>query len=238
MDLKQKRLETIYVTLDVLLDTRLGTLARISDTAASVALATDYHTRDQDIFTGVDMEKYRWHYRARDLETLKLSACTAGIQLLRHLVGSLTEQAIARPYHDGCRVVVNTAPYLLDSEDTLEIGRAVASWMQGIAPVDMISVPDLYLTPDYCRSEYAMMLMYEYEEWMNIQAKNFETSRMSDVSVFVPALYFGAKPTKAELAELDENAPHPLRAIEMLASPLVDLKLIDVKYFSILKPTA
>lgn len=234
MSQNKKVIEAIYVELDALLDTRLSTIARLDDAAATRALKNGYHTRVDDHFEGIDVPAYRDLYQKRDIVTLAGSVATDMLKLLRHLVGVLAEQAIARPYHDGSKIVVNLYPYRLSKEEQEEIGRAVFVWMEGIAPVELVFITPNDLTPSHCKNAYSMMIVYEYENWMNLHAAAFEHTRLPQVTMFVPALYFGKTPTPAELEQAIKEAAHPMRALELLASSIIELKLIDIKYFSIL----
>lgn len=227
-------IEHIYVTLDVLLDTRMGTLARMGKELAANVLEQGYHTRQDDNFPGVDIQQYKQMYAERDVTTLAHSTVTDGIKLVKHLVGVLTEQAIKRPYHDGVKIVVNIYPYKLTGEEKEQIGRAIAAWINGLAPVELVEIQPKDLTPKHCKSSYAMMIVYDYEEWMNLHAEAFEQTRLPEVTMFVPAIYFSKTPTAEELDQIRKEAAHPMRAIEMLASPLIELTLIDVKFFSVL----
>jgi hypothetical protein len=75
--------------------------------------------------------------------------------------------------------------------------------------------------------------MYHYDQWMEAHAKAFETTRLGDVTLFGPALY-SKKPTDDELAREIKEAAHPFVAAEMLASPLIHLKLIPAQHFSVI----
>jgi hypothetical protein len=227
------RLETIYVELDVLLDTRLGTIARISQEAAEKTLSEEYFKRDVDDFVHVDMDQYRALYAQRDVETLKHSMCTLGMDFVKQILIKLDQQGATRPYHDGGRLVVNTYPYLLSEEERNEMGLAIAAWIDGIAPVELTYIRPEFLSPEICRMQYASMLMYEYASWINMHVKAFETVRLSTVTLFAPALY-AVKPTDEQLLQAFQEGAHPMRATELLTAPLIDLRLIDAKYFSIL----
>jgi hypothetical protein len=51
--------------------------------------------------------------------------------------------------------------------------------------------------------------------------------------MFSPAIYFKDElPSEAEMAKCKAEGVHPLKAVEAAASPLVELNLLDVKYFS------
>lgn len=231
----QQSRQSIYVPLDVLLDTRLGTLARIDDVAAANVIESGtYQTRQNDEFAGFDKVVFDQQYKDRDVETLKLSMVTEAIQFLRQLVAVLTEQAIVRPFHEGAKIVVNIYPYTLSQEEQVDIGRAIEAWMQGMAPVELVAIPTKDLTPAYCKDMYSLMMVYDYEEWLNVHAEAFVHTRLSEVTMYVPALYKVHTPSAEELERTVKEAAHPMRALELLASPLIDLKFIDVKFFSIL----
>lgn len=233
------KLEPVYVELDALLDTRLATLARMGEDVASKVLESGYLTRKSDDFSfaGVDKETYRTLYETRDENTLALSTVTNAIQLLKRLTSLLTEQAIVRPFHDGGKIVVNTFPYSdLTSEERDTLGKAIAAWTRNSAPIELVHIHPKDLTPQHCKNSYSAMIVYEYEDWLNMHTAAFEQCLLSDVTMFAPAIYFaGFVPTAEELEKITREADDPFRAMERLASPLINLQLIDVSTFSILQ---
>jgi hypothetical protein len=231
-----KKLETIYVDLDVLLDTRLGTIAILDQNIAEkLSVDENYQKRLSDDFEGIDLDLYKELYKNRDVTTLKHSVVTNAISLLRHLVSVMAEQAITRPYHDGLKIVVNTHPYILSGEEMEEFGKVISVWLDGLAPVELVSIPTKDLTPVHCKT-YAIIIKYDYEEWMNMQGEAFKATQLPTVTLLVPAIYFVKTPTDAELKKTMKETTHPFKALEVLASPLISLTLIDVSHFSILKP--
>lgn len=227
---------TVYVELDVLLDTRLGTLARISDEIASaVLLSGNYHTRVSDDFPGVDKDVYQQQYKNRDVETLRKSVVTNAVPFLRHLVVVLTEQAIARPYHDGVKVVLNTFPYQLTGVEQEEILLCVKHWLNDHAHVELVFIHPTDLTPLHCTQQYSMMFVYEYAEWLNLHTPAFAHTPIPSVDMYAPELY-SKVPTEEELAQVTREAMHPFRATEVYVSSLIGLKLIEIQHFCVLSP--
>jgi hypothetical protein len=231
-----KKIETILVELDCLLDTRLGTIERMGVEHAARVLTPAYLARQQDVFDGVDRDEFRRLYQARDVETLKHSKLTNLATRLRDLTTALSEMAIARPYFDGVKIAVNTYPYQLDAETSEAVGKAVAVWAGGVVPVELVSIRPEQLTPALVKTSFAMLFMYEYERWMDMHAEAFKDTRLNEVHLIAPALYFNEQPDEKVLKGLVRDAAHPFVAMTMLASPLVGLELIDVKYFSIVEP--
>lgn len=227
--------QAIYIEYDALIDTRLGTLARInSDVAKSVLESGTYHTRLNNEFPGIDKTEFAEMYQKRDVDTLKMSIVTNAIRLLVDLVGTLAEQAIATPYHGGSKIVVNTYPYKLSAEEKDTIGLAIRGWIGNLAPVELVHIATKDLTPRYCKDTYTLMIVYDHQEWMTTHAQAFIETRLPEVTMYVPALYFENTPTTEELEKLYKEAAHPMIALEMLASPIIQLKVIDVSFFSIL----
>jgi hypothetical protein len=66
-----------------------------------------------------------------------------------------------------------------------------------------------------------------------MHAEAFKDTRLNEVHLIAPALYFNEKPDEKTLKSLVRDAAHPFIAMTMLASPLVGLELIDIRYFSI-----
>ena len=232
---KSKKLDSILVSLDCLLDTRLATVSKINlDIANKLLDGDDYHTRDQDVFVGIDKEYFKEVYKNRDIETLKKSSLTNIVPLLRHLVSKLKEQSIVRPFHDGGNIVVNMYPYKLTIDEQDEICAAIAVWMQGLAPVSLVNLSPTDLNPIYCKNNYALMIMYDYEEWLEVNAKLFLKTQIPEITMFVPAIYFVNKPTKEELDKMLRESMHPMKAIKTLAMGIISLEIIDVVFFSVL----
>lgn len=228
-------LETIYVDLDALLDTRIGTISLIDNSAVSKILSSNtYHSRDMDIFEGIDNDTFKDKYKNRDKNTLVNSMLTNMVPLLGELVNKMLSQAINRPYHDGARIVINYYPYDLNNDEIEEICKAISVWLKECAPVSMISMSPKNLTPRFCKNNYSLMIKYDYEEWLDINANEFKNAQIPDITMLVPALYFNNKPSDEELAKITKKTMHPMKAIEFLASPLIGLELIDVAYFSII----
>lgn len=239
--MSQKTIATVYAELDAILDTRMGTLALFGDDVVEqVLLEGNYHKRESDQFTGVDSRVFRDRYAKRDVETLKRSRPTKGLFLLNSLVRYLKEQATVRPYHDSAKVVINTYPYQLSQEEEVELGKVIVTWTSGLAPVELVHMRPLELSPVYVKQQsYSSMLMYEYDPWMSLHYSpdNRHATPIQDVSIYAPAIYFSDKPSEEVVEQLISAAAHPLQAIEIIGRALVGLNLIDVEYFSIIRPS-
>jgi len=229
----------IMVMLDCILDTRLGTLAKIDPVrAAKVLESGKYHTRNCDIFEGYTKEEFDKAYASRDEETLALSTVTEGISGLAEIVKQLRRQAIDRPYHDKVDLEINIYPYQLDEETQNQICLAIGNWIQFADSIRLVNIPMEQLTPDFCVENYIGLFMYDYDNWWNHHVEAFKKRLMPSVYLWAPAIFFKEPPSQDELDQIKrEKLPHPLEAMEMVASVLVTLQLIDIRFFSLPDPT-
>lgn len=226
----------IYIQLDALLDTRLGTIAQHwGDEVALNVLKTGYHTRMSDSFAGVDKDVYQAQYENRSVDTLVYSRVTNTGSLVRQLVAVLADQSINDPTHDGAKIVVNVYPYELTSEERDLMGKSIALWTDHLAPVELVFMRPEDLTPVHCKQNYSVMFVYEYEQWYNIHNAALNEVGIPDVDLFAPALFkVGNLPTAEELEQVTREVAHPFKATQLALAPVVHLQLIDVKHFSVL----
>jgi hypothetical protein len=238
--------EGLYIELDALLDTRLGTIAKLSNEAAQSIVSSDsYFSRDMDLFEGVNQIEYLNSYLTRDKMTLKKSVMTNAITFLKSVVRQLILQAVSGPTHDRVFVHVNTYPYAFSQDEVEELEAVVLYRLnEGIDPdspgYQLLSVQRVHfstkeLTPQHCKSHYGAMFMYDPWNWMNLHSKTFEKVRLPEVLLYCPKLYFNKRPSPEEIKDIKSqapNAPDVFTATEMQTSPLVGLTYLDVAQFS------
>lgn len=237
------KVDRIYVPLDVLLDTRLGTLAKMGEPYAEQIRDNGYLTRRVEHFDGVDMDAYRKAYAERDVDTLKHSVVSEGIRFVRDLVVEIRSQQAAGiaadPNSHGVEIVINTHPYALSEEEQSLIADMVDEWLVGIAEIKTISVAVEDLTVEMCE-DFSALLMYDYNEWMDnpktVDGFRRNTGKLAKTHLFAPGIFFVKEPSVEEMDQLGLKGMNPLEGIEALASPLIHLELLDVRLFSILTP--
>lgn len=235
---KEATVVRIMVMLDCLLDTRLGTLAKLDPArAAKVLESGTYHTRTNDVFPGFTKEEFLNAYASRDLETLEFSTLTEGVRAVNDIVSQLRKQSVTHPYHDKIEVVVNHYPYELDQATRDEIGLAISSWITAAHSVKMAFLSYSDLTPAFCDEQYGGMFMYDYDNWWNCHTEAFRKKLIPNVYLWAPAIWFADQPSEETIEQYKkEGLPHPMQAIEMVAAVGVKLQLIDVRFFSIPDP--
>lgn len=225
----------IYITLDALLDTRIGTLEKIDPELPLKVLSNNYYERTDDFFEGVDSTVFQELYAKRDLETLSKSVLTNAIKLVNDIVVNRLNESKTDSYVKDLKVVVNVYPYELDKETMIDIREAIVHWTEHLVPIELVSIPVAELTPIYCKTHFIAMIDYEYNNWLETHAEAFKTTRVSEIPFIAPALFYQKTPSEQELIAICKSGGHPFIAIEFMVSVFVKLTLVDVKYFSIIE---
>lgn len=233
--MKKPETSALLIELDCLLDTRLTTLYSFGESVMQKAFGERYYTRNQDVFPGVDDTEFKSRYQGRTKRSLEGAMATGMVAFVIEFVRETLLQNSRTPHHLAPKLVINTYPYVLDSE---EIENIVATFVtlteqQCDVEVTYLSIADL--TPRYVKRNFSIVVMYEYYKWLEFYSENevFKTTTCPEVSLIGPALYFKNLPTPAEVRKSQIEKITPFRAMELLAGPIINLVLMPVERFSI-----
>lgn len=226
------RTEIVYVDLDCLLDTRLGTLALANEQWAVNALKQGYHQRRMDEFPDINWDDFKKLYETRTADVLPMSVYTNMFVVLANILKAEFDHTASGGQGAKIEIQVNYHPYDLEPEEIGALCQAISHRTMEMADVRMVSVSDGFLTPAYCRDTFAMMIRYTYEPWIETHVKAFEDCKMPGMALLAPALYQKI-PSDEETKEFSDLGLDPLRATEITLAPLFALRLLDANAFSI-----
>lgn len=232
----------IYIELDCLLDTRLGTCRKIDENNISNILSSGYHKRKQDEFINVDKKTFNDLYKKRDVLTLSLSNITNVIKILNKIIKEYFIMLNCQPVYTGIEIFLNIYPYKLEQEEIDDMVLCLKYWTDNLVPITVINKDNKNLTVSWVYKNIDTMFKYDYDDWLDSQVDNFKFLQLSDVHLLSPAIYLnGDIPTEEEESEAisdigDKDVVTSFNAVEKMARPLIDLNLIDVSNFSIIEP--
>jgi len=220
---------TIFVELDALLDTRLAILANLNDEDLIKILKADYQHRPMDVFPGVNDDEFKELYKNRDKYILKNAIITPIGRLLREFSEKTLNQVLNTPFHYAPKVILNVHPYKLNDDEVSTIVTALRAVTNDLCDIEITNLPYEEITPAYVKRNISLLILYEYYKWLEVHSSNgmFNKITCPEVSMMGPAIYF--KKITKEILQSDEN---PFEAIELLASPLIGLKLLSIDNFS------
>jgi hypothetical protein len=223
----------LFVELDALLDTRLGTLMIMGDKEVEAAFKHGYYDRFSDYFEGVDYEAFKDIYKNRDKRILKSSLMTPIGRLIKDFVLTTLHNVNNTPFHLKPVVLVNLYPYNLTDNEANNIIQGLVSLTLGLCDIETVSLSPAQLTPLYLKSNLAIVIMYEYDTWLEEHAKTeaWKKHTAPDVTVLAPNI------SMTKLKSLPHDFNDHLDAMQEVAAPFVNLKLIAIENFCLsLKP--
>lgn len=227
--------EDIYLALDTVLDTRLGTLAVMGSEHAVRALDSGrYHRRLIDEFDHIPKQVFRQAYNKRDLETLKQSLVTNMVFFLRRLIKDSLLEAVVQQRVERMCFTVNVWPYDFSDPGLVEmlIG-CIRFHTYSTSSVRIVSIPDEELTPQFCRDNFQIMIMYDWVEWLDKHKAFFENDGMPGVTLVVPEIFKEAVPTQDDIDRLELNKHNPFRMTETICARMFRLKHMPISLFSL-----
>lgn len=238
----------LYFCMDTLLDTRLGTLAKISDDVAFQALiGGEYMSRWSDdpttFMDGVSFEQYRELWLTRDVDTLKASHPTdhaLDAQLIindledRHGAGDPTVPSLPT-------IVINYYPYELNADQVKEHIKVFRAMFKCRSEVVMISRPTEDLTLEWFKQgDFVAGYIYDYKAWMEAVItkpinEGINIARCPDIVFYLPSLIFdgSAKQVYADCERALGRVPDSFAAHKLYCHQYIGIEWVDPIYYSI-----
>jgi len=185
------KLKRVLVTLDSLLDTRLGTVALLNpDWAEALLNSGGYQRRIGNklsrICPMIDDDAVDEAWAARSVSSLLRSGPTPIMAVLR---GSVAEFALpgehGSPGHQ-LEIVVNYHPYLL-TEEELVMQRDIIKTVTGCHKVRHVFVPLDEFSPDTF-DPYESVVYHELDDWMTMFYSRFAGHTPRDVTFYYPEI--------------------------------------------------
>jgi hypothetical protein len=216
---------TLMIELDALLDTRLAVIATMGYDKVETVLQSDYFKRKSDKFKDVDIEEFRTRYKNRDKTILKDAVVTPLAKMLKEFTEITNKNGSGTPFKFVPKIILNTFPYHLDQEESESILAAIRTITDGNCDLESVYMSYAELTPLYARKQLSVMILYAYDQWLEIQSElgNFNKTSCPEVTLFGPILK-----TNDTEQYIEGN---PVEAIETLAKVIVNLKLITIDNF-------
>ena len=195
----------IYIDLDTLLDTRIGTLFRLNpDVAISTIDSSDYYSRLTDEFKDIDIDEYRSLYEKRDIDTLKHSTITNILFILKEFIADTLKSVIDHPVYERIVLYVNTHPYEISNRDTNELIDVLQQHTFNSCEISIINKPLKDIDCLWVHTNVSHLFIYHYNEWLNLRGKELAHKGLPYTSLYCPRIYPSHIPTEEENKEFNE----------------------------------
>lgn len=240
------------VFLDCLLDTRLGTLAKIDTKYRDKILneKTGYFERVIDEFDWLEpglTERFKTEYAKRDIVTLRNSFRSRLVDHLMLLTASIILDGSNGPIWDEAVFEVNYWPYALSVDEVDMFAEVIQDALTGtkddrviFSPkVKMVSFSPSELTLGQIKSNWDCVYLYDFHEWVTAQADCFKDASnemvAAQVELHVPTL-FHSLIDKAELKLPEGGLINPFNETKRNMALWINLVFNHPRLFCIVDP--
>lgn len=229
------------LSLDVLLDTRLGVMSNLNKKAAeALVMNPNYWERDYDdwfALTGglVTNDQFREAYELRGgantAKTLNESFETGMAPFLYRLLAEADINMMdgMTKHTDEIGLAINVAPYVLAPNERAELVRIIQEKYGSELNVKLVDYHLHELTVERLADEFGGMLIYEFAEWFKYHHVAIVGALMSDFNVVHPKL-FDRDPAELTLEERKQD----LFRFRLVTQHNMDINYIDSRYFSLI----
>lgn len=200
--------QTLLIDLDALVDTRLGTLNKISSDITAEIMGNGYWDRMRDDFdvlsrNKIDIDEYKRLYAERDVETLASSIMTAALTLIGPMTQELQKRAARAVDVGEIEVMINFSPYKLDRELIEEYVNVIRNYLAITCKVSGVHFSLAELTPTKLDQIADIWITYAYDDWLTLHNQALLTDRIPMMTILAPALMYNAeKLSKEELTDI------------------------------------
>lgn len=237
--------------LDCLLDTRIGTIARHDQGAATSIVSSkntlkEYVTRITDDFSkyGLPRSEFLKLYRERPVEVLVHASTTALTLELNSIVENILNNNDLQPHKaHNLEIDINFWPYDLPDKvkETILIG--VSARVKAQIPFNAVYIPNSSMTPSYFKySDYGALYLYDLEEWVchhyNPMVVDCEEIRNPQFTIYAPAVWVSREKLKdmVEFKSPDGSTCDPRDGMQFAFKRWFHLELLDPGVLSIVTP--
>lgn len=234
-----QQVATFMLTMDALMDTRVGTCYRLNY-ALSQRLLTDraYAERKSDYFA--KDKRYQKLWKERDILTLCNSTGTRIFELINHLIQNEERDYAVGPGDFELTVYLNTYPYSL-SDDEIDMYRSVLftylPQLGNDAHVKVVHVSDAELTPTFLAgNKIDCLVMYQWQDWLELHHEALVSAPQPLLHLIGPRIrkyeieFTAGEDTEFAKKLIEEGGD--FTGAEMGVQPILALRTMPVDFFN------
>lgn len=181
----------IFVDIDCLFDTRLGTLVNHDIKLLDKVDIQEYLKRPKDVSPYIPLDNFSELYAKRDVSTLRASKQTLLLYGLSRVALALEKLRMKDPSVEQTRFYINFHPYDVSEEEMDLVCGAILDVLPPFCTIDKTSISLKDMTPKYLDNNVDCWYVYEFNNWLIAQEENLKTLRIPTLSIMTPRLFAG-----------------------------------------------
>lgn len=231
----------ILLSLDEIMDTRLGTLHLLDKQFPKTMLQSDWHNRDSDrlILEGCNLSisDYFKAYGKRNVNVLKSSIRTNIVEYINtKLVPDLIDYPEIEEMDSTPTLILNVFPYQLDKEEKDSFSILMKHIFPFADKVKLVNMSPKTITPNWLKDNGVYYFFnYDGVKWINIQSDALLECPLTRLKLYMPTI----EQINAEPVTVDMQNEYPdVNRFDLVAiawSIYFTIQYIPVSEFSIIK---
>lgn len=230
----------VYVDIAAVFDLRQGVLSMIDeDFSVAVTTESSYYLRDEDLFSASVFGQLEPKLFSQVLEVyqdqiLRSAVATKIFKFIKHLYARYTLSNAKASIEMNVGLQVNTWPYVLAAQETLDMHDLIKTRLGGKINVEVVCFDPQTLVPEKLDEQYLAMIFYDCLEWVNSYKSRYEKKKkFTSVPIFVPRKWHSSKPSAAELKQLSDKGVDPMEMYERILAPIISINFIPMAFFCV-----
>jgi len=225
----------IYVDIESLLDIRGAILSQLldEDTLANYLNSEEYNFRQIDKFPIVNQDEYDQIDANKDIDLIPFSIVTYILVALKSKISNLEKRNIFYNEKKMPEVILNVYPFNFPESQIEDLQNALFIKLEANTLVNIINLPPKEISPYFINnSGIISCFIYNFKEWMNNHAESLEKTKLLDVFLYFPALYYET-PNEEELKKVTDLGFKDLFSYtEYIFSPVANINFLPVVFYS------
>jgi hypothetical protein len=227
----------ILITLDSILDTRQGTLLKISpEVAFEITSKEDYHARESDEFVS---EKYgplspelfeKVKHKFKD-EIIFNSLKTKMYLFLQELIGGYVKMSLSTPHVSTVTLEVNLYPYTFTDTQVEYLLKALIAHLGNAAAISIVNFDIHELPLKSIAEKYDSIIMYNPVSWLNSRHNELKVGTLKNLTLYLPRINTVRALTDKERKSISKNVADVYKFTEMIFAGFIKLNYIPVESF-------
>jgi hypothetical protein len=228
----------LYVDLNCLLDTRLGTLLTIDpDFGFMVSQQPGYYTRSVDKFStpehgSLKRELYDQVLLNNPDRVIKNSIMTRMLDFIKNIIGAQRMLQTEGPVKGIDRILVNLHPYTLTHEEKLALVNLLASELIDFeCNVELVELASIQISAEFAAKNYIAMIIYNPTDWLEAIGQELLTAVCTNLTLYTPKLNHIRELTHQESEQVKRFGSDLYASLETAMKRYIQFTYLRVNWF-------
>lgn len=234
----------VLVMLDCILDTRQGTLLKISpDLAFEITSKEDYHARVSDEFASerdgpLSQELFEMVKEKFKQEIIFSSMKTKMYKFLQELIAGYAKLSLDTPHVSTITIELNIYPYTFTDTQVEYLMKAMIAHLGNTAAISIVNFDIVNMSLKEVAGKYDSIVMYNPVKWLNSKHNELKTGVLKDTTLYLPRMNTVRALTDKERKDFSKNVADIYKFTEMLFTGFIRIQYIPVESYCVDLPYA